>query len=161
MVRNSQKGLMLWKAGCRFHQEQEDKLQQFYLPEEGELYDLLKSTIAPNFTFTQLTFYECVAEVFRLFDSIFTIDSDGVLGITYFNQANKTVRNFDFSGVNIALSEDKYTNALQTYYQEAKQKLTFPNNKNYIRARSSELGIPEQQDHYIILPHSIHSVEKE
>ena len=132
----------------------------FDLPEEGELYDLLKSTIAPNFTFTQLTFYECVAEVFRLFDSIFTIDSDGVLGITYFNQANKTVKNLDFSGVNIALSEDKYTNALQTYYQDARSKVQFPNHKGYANLRSSQLGVPEQGDHHFITPHNIYYVDE-
>lgn len=136
------------------------KVDLFKLPVSGDLYDLLNDTIAPNFTFTQLSLYECVAEVFRLFDSIFTMSSDGTLGITYFNQANKSTKTFDFSGIDVSISEDKYTNALQSYYQEAKVKIDFPNANNYLPVRSTELGIPEEQDHYIIVPHNIHSIEK-
>ena len=137
-----------------------EKVALFKLPTSGDLYNLLNNTVVPNFAFTQLTLYECVAEVFRLFDSIFTMSSDGTLGITYFNQANKTPKTLDFTGITLALSEDKYTNALQTYYQEAQQLITFPNNDNFIPTRSEGLGIPEEQDHYVILPHPIHSVEK-
>ena len=68
---------------------QEDPL--FELPAYNtELGKLLESTPAPNFTFTQNTMYECIAEVFRLFDAIFTIGQNKRLGIEYFNERNGT-----------------------------------------------------------------------
>lgn len=136
------------------------KTALFQLPVSGKLYDLLKNTIAPNFTFTQLTMYECVAEVFRLFDGIFTMNSAGVLGITYFNQANKNTIQKDYSGMTISLSEDKYTNGLLTYYQDARTKESFPNNDNFVPLRSSQLGVPEQSDHSFIVPHNIQYLDE-
>lgn len=136
-------------------------LPLFSLPQSGELYNLLKNTVAPNFTFTQLTLYECVAEVFRLFDAIFTMDENGVLGIEYFNQANDTpLSNPKFAGRTLAIGEDKYTNGLITHYQDAVVQETFPNDKSFARLRSKEFGVPEQSDHSFIVPHPIRNIEE-
>lgn len=134
----------------------------FSLPQSGELYDLLQNTIAPNFTFTDLTMYECVADVFRLFDAIFTMNQYGVLGIEYFNDLSEgeipnTVK---FAGRTLALGEDKYTNGLVANYQDARTIEKFPNNDSFAHLRSAEFGVPEAQDHNFIVPHNIDNVQK-
>lgn len=132
----------------------------FSLPDSGELYDLLKSTIAPNFTFTQLTMYECVAEVFRLFDAIFTLDENDVLGIEYFNNLENTKITPKITGRTLALGEDKYTNGLVAHYQDARVEEQFPKGDKFANLRSAEFGIPEAQDHHFIVPHNIQNIVK-
>ena len=130
-------------------------------PKEDELYTLLNKTIAPNFVFTQLTMYECVAEVFRLFDAIFTMDENRKLGIEYFNNLEpEPIKNPKFTGRNLSLSEDKYINGLNSYYQDARIMETFPNNGGFANLRSVEFGVPEINDHHFIVPHNIQSIVK-
>ena len=144
-------------------QKQEDgrysKKSLFSLPVSGELHDLLVSTVAPNFTFTQLTMYECVAEVFRLFDAIFTMDEDGELGIEYFNDYNKEpLENPKFVGRQLSLSEDKYTNGLISYYQDGRIVKTYPEHDSFAHLRSERLGIPDDTDHSLIVQKPIQSI---
>lgn len=139
----------------------------FGLPTSGELYNLLKNTPAPNFTFTDLTMYECVAEVFRVFDAIFTFEWDqareiDVLGIEYFNdlESDELPENTKFTGRTLALGEDKFTNGLVANYQDARIEESFPNNGGFAHLRSSEFGVPNAQDHGLIVPHNIQSIIK-
>ena len=137
----------------------------FALPQSGDLYDLLKTTPAPNFTFTQLTLYECVAEVFRVFDAIFTLDNNGVLGIEYFNDISKNKlpsSKAKFTGRTLSLSEDKYTNGLVSHYQDARIVETFPFNGSFAPLRGAEFGIVggADSDHNFIVPHNIDSIVK-
>lgn len=135
----------------------------FKLPESGELHDLLVNTVAPNFTFTQLTMYECVADVFRVFDAIFTMDEDGYLGIEFFNNLDTefiTDSNIKLTGRNLSLGEDKYTNGLVTYYQDARTEEAYPKDGSFAPLRSSEFGVPARSDHHFIVPHAIDSVIK-
>ena len=136
--------------------------QQFFLPSNGDLYDLLVSTVAPNFTFTQLTMYECVAEVFRVFDAIFTLDEDNVLGIEYFNDlSNESVPDTRFTGRTLSLGEDKYTNGLVVPYQDARVVESFPKAEGqFAHLRSEEFGVPQAQDHHFIVPHAIENIVK-
>lgn len=137
--------------------------QLFILPQSGELYDLLKNTIAPNFTFTDLTMYECVAEVFRVFDAIFTMDQYGVLGIEFFNDLSgeDITAKAKFTGRTLALGEDKYTNGLVANYQDAHTIETFPREEGKTaHLRSAEFGAPEPQDHNFIVPHNIDNILK-
>lgn len=130
-------------------------------PKEDELYELLTTTIAPNFYFTQLTMYECVAEIFRLFDAIFTMDENGKLGIEYFNNlTNEPIPNDKFTGRTLSLGEEKYVNGLVSEYQDARIEETFPNNGDFIGLRSVEFGVPEPQDHNFITPHNIDYVNR-
>lgn len=130
-------------------------------PQQDALYTLLKNTVAPNFTFTELTMYECVAEVFRLFDAIFTMDENKTLGIEYFNDmSGEVLQNPKFTGRNLSLSEDKYTNGLIAYYQDGRTKEIFPNKNSFANLRSEEFGVPEEQDHHFIVPHKIQSIIK-
>lgn len=154
---------LLIKRQQKIDSKNQNALPLFLLPEENdnpELYNLLKNTIAPNFTFTQLTMYECVAEVFRLFDAIFTMDEDGILGIEYFNDLSKENIIPRITGRNLSLGEDKYTNGLVSYYQDARKEVVFPNNRKFAPIRSEELGVPEAQDHSFIVPHNIQSIIK-
>ena len=134
-----------------------------YTQNQRELANLLNNTIAPNFTFTQLTMYECVAEVFRLFDAIFNMDENDVLGIEYFNDLSGEVVNSNnkFTGRTLAWGEDKYTNGLISHYQDARISESFPKEKGeFAHLRSEEFGVPEAQDHHFIVPHDIQKVEK-
>ena len=137
----------------------------FSLPQSGDLYNLLKNTPAPNFIFTQLTMFECVAEVFRVFDAIFTLDDNGVLGIEYFNDISKSKLSSSkakFTGRTLSISEDKYTNGLVSYYQDARVIETFPFNNSFAPLRGVEFGIvgSADSDHNFIVPHNIDSIVK-
>lgn len=138
----------------------------FVLDPNRDLEKMLIATPAPNFTFTQMTMYECVAEVFRLFDAIFTMDENGYLGIEYFNERNG--RNITNSlkkvGQNSTSSEDKYTNGLVAYYQNAKPVEEFPNstfapNGTWGSIKTKELGVPADNNSFIFeTPHTISEI---
>ena len=134
----------------------------FNLDPNRDLEKMLIATPAPNFTFTQMTMYECVAEVFRLFDAIFTMDENGYLGIEYFNERNG--RNITDSlkkvGQNSTSSEDKYTNGLVAYYQNAKPVEEFPSrNDVYASVRTKNLGVPSSNNDFVFeVPHKIDEV---
>ena len=132
----------------------------FNLPVSGDLYNLLVNTVAPNFTFTQMTFYNCVEEIFRLFDAIFTLDEYNTLGITFFNTTNKENISTDFSNMTLSIGEDNYNNGFVSYYQDARIREVFPGEKDFAPVRSLEFGVPDAQDHNIIVPHPIHHIEK-
>ena len=134
-----------------------ERADPFVLPENGELYDLLKTTIAPNFTFTQCTLYEAVAEVFRLFDAIFTMDENDVLGICKFNDRQREVSPA-IIGMNSSLSEERRANAVITNYQDARHEENFPSSSTYAPSRTAGIGIPDQADHVFSVPHPIEIV---
>lgn len=132
----------------------------FYLPTEGEFFDLLNNTISPNFTFTQATLYDCLAEVFRLFDGIFTLDENKVLGIEYFNDRSGEKVYPKLAGISLQQGEERYVNGLRSYYQDARQEISFPSKNSFAHLRSSNLGVPAQADHSFIVDKNIQSVRK-
>ena len=132
----------------------------FVLPDSGETYNLLTRTIAPNFTFTQLTIYECVADVFRLFDSIFTMDSNKVLQIEYFNKRTRNVSSKQITGFASSIAEDNYTNGFVSYYQDGRVIEKYPRDDNFGTIRSERVGVPETTDHYFITPRPMKKVLK-
>lgn len=154
-------------AGGTWHRE--DYL--FNLPnpqgssESRELYQILSSTSAPNFIFTQCTMYECVAEVFRLFDAIFAMDGTNTLKIEYFNERNgkDVTSSLRKVGQNSSSSEDKYTTGLVSYYQNATTRAVFPNsnmlkssNMHFAPVRTTNLGTPSNMDEFgLITPKPI------
>lgn len=132
----------------------------FTLPSSGELYQLLTTTIAPNFTFTQSTMYECVADVFRLFDAIFRIGTNDVIEIEYFNDLSKEeIAQATFSGRNTSISEDKYANGLVSYYQDARINDVFPTESSFGHIRSPEFGVALENDHSVIVNYPIDSLD--
>jgi len=137
----------------------------FSLPQSGELYTLLNNTITPNMTFTQCSVYEAVAEVFRLFDAIFTMDEDGVLGITYFNEKTGNA-NPQVVAKNSAIGEERYINGLMCYYQDARAEVSFPRGGAYgadkgglyARPSSKGIGIVGDTDRVFRTPSPIHDI---
>ena len=130
----------------------------YNLPASGELYELLNNTIAPNFTFTQNTLFECVSEVFRLFDATFSLDGDNNLDIVYFNEWGER-RNVQITGANSALGEERYINGLTSFYQDARVNEKFPHGENiYALSRADDIGIPDQGNHHFVTPHNIQSI---
>lgn len=132
----------------------------FTLPTNGELYDLLIGTIPPNFTFTASTMYECVADIFKLFDAIFTLDNNNVLGIEYLNEYGDE-NTSDVSSSRSSHAEENYNRGIVNFYQDARVLERFPSGKGYAKARSAGLGIPTStNDFCILLPHKIEYVDK-
>lgn len=132
----------------------------FRLPQSGELYTLLNNTITPNMTFTQCSVYEAVAEVFRLFDAIFTMDANGVLGITYFNEKTGDATIIDKAvAINSALGEERYINGLMCYYQDARAEDAFPMGEEvYAPLSSKGIGVVANEDKVFRTPHQINDV---
>ena len=136
----------------------------FNLPDNThypELKTLLENTPAPTFSFTQATMYECVAEVFRLFDATFTIDEDNYINIDYFNEKTREI-NIDNQviGINQTITSDKFSTNVISYYQDARTLEVFPGPNQYCVPRSMKLGVPDLADHVILLPHNIHQIKK-
>lgn len=134
----------------------------FLLPTQShnpDLYNLLRTTNTPNFVFTQSNMYEAVAEIFKMFDAIFTIDNEGYLDIEYFNDAaQEEIEEPTLAGKNQSLSEERYTNKLITYFQNTKINHEFPNANNeealaYLRSKT--LGVPGLNDYVFIVPKPI------
>ena len=129
-----------------------------------DLYNLLKETQVPNLIFTQCTMYDALAEIFKLFDAIFTIDNDGYLDIEYFNeQAQTPISQPNKAGQGRSLSEDRFTNKLITYFQNTKMEHKFPNSNNenslaYLRSKT--LGVPGESDYVFIVPKPIDIIKK-
>lgn len=131
----------------------------FNLPISGETYNLLKNTVSPEITWTQNTLYECVADVFRLFDAIFTMDSNNTLQIEYYNDISKPKITPQLVGKTVSLSEDKYFNGFVSYFQDARLVESFPSERGFAPIRSQTLGIlPDRADHFFIVDHPIHSI---
>lgn len=139
----------------------------FLLPTQSQnpnLYNLLKTTNTPNFVFTQCSFYDALAEIFKLFDAIFTIDDDGYLDIEYFNDAaQEEIEEPTLAGKNQSLSEERYTNKLITYFQNTKINHEFPNSNDenataYVGSKS--LGVPGQSDFVFIVPKPIDIIKR-
>lgn len=120
---------------------------------------ILDEYIPPSLTFTQCTAYECVAEVFRGLDATFTfgertvgaITESGALKIEYLNDWSGKEVSPRFSGVQLAISEDNYNNALVSYYQDGRVNVK----TSWLPIRSRELGVPQENDHGIIVPSPI------
>ena len=129
-----------------------------------DLYNLLKETNTPNFVFTQSNMYDALAEIFKLFDAIFTIDNDGYLDIEYFNeQAQTPIDEPEVAGKSQSLSEERFTNRLITYFQNTKIDHKFPNSNDvnataYIR--SKVLGVPGQEDYCFEVPKPIYLIKR-
>lgn len=132
----------------------------FSLPQRGELYDLLSGTIAPDYTFTQSTMFECVMEVFRLFDAVFTISADGELGISYLNERTAGQADVQAVGRNSAIGEERRANGLISLYQDARQEESFPSRYGFAYLRGADYGVASRSDHNFIVAHPIHSVTK-
>jgi len=130
----------------------------FSMPQSTtDLYTVLKNTIAPNLTFTNATMYECLAEIFKYYDAIFTLDENNELGIEYLNEFNKEKVLTTFSNKIVNISEENYSNRYVSYFEDAITKETF-----MTVCRNTTLGFNKDNDTdwAFIFPHEIHSIIK-
>ena len=132
----------------------------FGINDDSETAEILKQTVAPNFTFTQCTMYECLAEVFRLFDAIFTMDENNNIHIEYLNEQSKTPIQTDFSSESRTIQDDRRNNGLISYYQDARVDEIYPSTNTFARATSEEYGVPSENDHIFETPHRIYNIKK-
>ena len=117
----------------------------FELPSSGKTYELLKSTIAPDFFFTQSTMFECVAEVFRLFDGIFYMKGNELV-LEPFNERKNEVQPL-FTGHNQAIAEERRANGFVVHYQDARVYHDFPSKKGFAPTRTKSIGVPAKDDY--------------
>ena len=158
---------------------QEAKYPEYAMPQlDSDLEDALENTIAPNLTFTQSTLYESLAEVFRYLDgrpcTIATHDeSQGVvtafheyLGIKYFSDLKNDMTEavlgengiLRMSGKVSASSIERRADGVKAFYQNALQKVCFPDDRHMGRVRSVTLAVPGEGDFAIVVPEPIEKV---
>lgn len=129
----------------------------FNLPVSGDLYDLLTNTYPPdNLSFTQATFYDALAEIFRFYDAGFKFDENKNLQIEYYNDPQELVSDIKTSGLSLTHSEQNFNNGRVAYYQNAINSVKLKE----IPTRCQNLGVPNQNGYSIILPYPIYDITK-
>lgn len=160
---------------------QEAKYPEYSMPElDPDLESALGNTIAPNFTFTQSTLYESLAEVFRYLDgrpcTIASHDeSQGevtafheYLGIKYFSDLRNDMTEavlgengiLRMAGKVSSSSIERRADGIKAFYQNALQKVCFPDDRHMGRVRSVTLAVPGEGDFALIVPEPIEKVLK-
>lgn len=144
----------------------------FKMPDDSntkrsELKELLLTTQAPNFIFTQSSMFDALSEIFRLFDATFRIDEDGYLEIEYFNDRkaeDKIVLSDSMkAGRTSSLGEERFANRLVTFFQNTQVNDRFPNSDNEKASagvRSKTFGVPEMSDFVFEVPNKINYITK-
>lgn len=150
-----------------------DAIDLFKMPDDSTptrsaLKELLETTQAPNFVFTQSSMFDALSEIFRIFDATFRIDKDGYLEIEYFNEYGTQENKINFvnsmkAGRNSALGEERYANRLVTFFQNTKINDKFPNSNDetvmaYVRSKT--LGVPGQSDYVLMVQKPIDLIKK-
>lgn len=130
------------------------------LPTSGDFFDFLDNTPAPDFQFNQgNTLYDALAEVYRSFDAVPTMDGNGVLGVEYLNQRNGALAQniVAYSG---ALQDENRANGLVANYQNGstKNSVVFPSSADWCKAKSGALGVPQRNDYWVPTPKAIRSI---
>lgn len=132
--------------------------QLFYLPEESTpLYKLLSSTYMPDhMAFTQATFYDALAEIFRFFDAGFKFDETKHLDIEYYNDYGEERTDLKFAARSMTQTEREYNSGKVMYYQNALQQVKIDD----LSTRSLTLGVVEDTDYGLVFPKPIYDVNK-
>lgn len=133
----------------------------YVMPDKNsEFGKLLSSTIVPNMFFSQTTLFQAVLNVFQLYDAVFTIDENKVLGIEYLNDNSKEkIEDIKASGVRREHKEGTFNNKFICSYQNALQDVKHPTT-SFALSNSNGLGVPQESDHLIKLPYAIESLTK-
>lgn len=161
--------------------DQEAKYPEYAMPQlDDDLEDALENSIAPNLTFTQSTLYESLAEVFRYLDgrpcTIASHDeSQGevtafheYLGIKYFSDLKHDMTEavlgdngiLRMAGKVSSSSIERRADGVKSYYQNALQRVCFPDDRHMGRVRSVTLAVPGEGDFALIVPEPIEKVTK-
>lgn len=121
----------------------------------GTLETVLKNTIAPNFTFTGATMYDCLAEIFKYYDAIFTLDENNKIGIEYLNKFSQQRIETVFTNMTTSFAEDKFTTGYISYFENALVTQTIT-----MRPRNTQIGVSGEDSWYFIAPQNIQSIDK-
>ena len=147
---------------------------------DPDLYDALDGSIAPNLTFTQSTVYESLAEVFRYLDGRPCTISDhtesagtvtgfsSCIGIKYFSDLRNDMTEavlgdngiLRMAGKVSSSSMERRADGIKSFYQNALQKVCFPDDRHMGRVRSVTLAVPDQGDFALVVPEPIEKVTK-
>lgn len=136
---------------------------KYELPTSGEFYNVLNSTVAPNFTFTQSDLYQALAQVYLFLDAVPKLDENNVLGIEYFNRNNNTLVYTDTpTNIKRTISEDRYINGLITDYQKGDlgRSIIYPSSKGFAITQSLSAGVPNSNDYVFKTDFPIREIEK-
>ncbi len=124
----------------------------YNLPTEGEFYEILKNTIAPNLTFTQCNLFECLEQIFMYLDGYPVLTQDNQLDIRYFNDNNGNIVDSKESDMKMAMSESRFVNGFITDFQNAELNnvLTYPSKKTYSGIQNKTIGIADGNTGYVM-----------
>jgi len=141
----------------RYSTTDNDKVAILYdLPSSSDTFGkILRNTIAPNFTFTGATFYECLSEIFKYYDATFTLSENNLLGIEYLNEYNRAKIEATFSNRMSTFSEENFTTGYVSYFENGLIEESFS-----CGARNETLGIAQNDNWAFIMPHTIQSISK-
>ena len=133
----------------------------FILPytESDDFYQTLKNTESPEFTFTQMNAFQCVANILYFLDGEPTLNKKNKLGIEYYNDKNKTNITFDnTTNYSSAIAEEKYCNGLLVDINKGhiQNTITIPNKYSSLAIRYLDYGLQSDNDNFgIPLPYGI------
>lgn len=133
----------------------------FILPytESDDFYQTLKNTESPEFTFTQMDAFQCVANILYFLDGEPTLNKKNKLGIEYYNDKNKTNITFDnTTNYSSSIAEEKYCNGLLVDINKGhiQNTITIPNKYSGLAIRYLDYGLQSDNDNFgIPLPYGI------
>lgn len=132
----------------------------YNLPTEGEFYEILKKTIAPNLTFTQCNLFECLEQIFMYLDGYPVLTQDNQLDIRYFNDNNGSVVDSKESDMKMAMSESRFVNGFITDFQNAELNnvLTYPSKKTYSGIQNKSIGITDESSYIMRVDNPIYNL---
>lgn len=132
----------------------------FELPTKGDFYDRLKKDIAPNFTWTQSTLYEALADFFSYYDAVMTLDEENVIGIEYMTPNGEEITN-DRIGYSASSSSDERANGMVNFYSRAKRTMSLPDTKGTLMGlRAETFGVSAKGDVSMVFPDPIDHITK-
>ena len=132
----------------------------YNLPTEGEFYEILKNTIAPNLTFTQCNLFECLEQIFMYLDGYPVLTQDNQLDIRYFNDNNGNIVVSKESDMKMAMSESRFVSGFITDFQNAELNnvLTYPSKNTFSSIQSKNIGIPKDTDYIMRVDNPIYNL---
>ena len=132
----------------------------YNLPTEGEFYEILKNTIAPNLTFTQCNLFECLEQIFMYLDGYPVLTQDNQLDIRYFNDNNGNIVDSKESDMKMAMSESRFVSGFITDFQNAELNnvLTYPSKNTFSSIQSKNIGIPKDTDYIMRVDNPIYNL---
>ena len=131
---------------------QDDATSLFKIGTEGtdidNFEDLLKSTIAPNFVFTQASLWDALIDIFSYLGGYPYLTADNTLNIYYYNNLDNnefTISNKRTSK-KTSLGKDNYASNLITYFQKGipENSVIYPAENHFLPITSRVFGVADK-----------------